>query len=105
MEYDQQTLKALTKGDEVIVYFTTGDRDHPEIEWRVYGHPPTRQIIVRARVGEKQFFASRTSPLAYPLMEDRVFGIDVADSDVADTLSAELWDDRGDEIKALLGKG
>lgn len=100
---DQSTrLEALIQAPETIEYLDTNDKEFPEIRWTVFGAPATNEIIVRAQVREKTYYASAPSQLAYPLMEDRIFGIDVSDNHLAQALSNQMWEQHGEEMQAVL---
>lgn len=70
MTNETARLEALIQAPETIEYLDTNDKEFPEIRWTVFGAQATNEIIVRAQVREKTYYASGPSPLAYPLMED-----------------------------------
>lgn len=101
---DKDRLDEFLRIGETIEFFHVSDKEHAKLCWRVFGVPPTNEIFVRAEVGALQFVKAAPSLLAYPLMEDRRFGIDVADKYVAEKLSIEVWEENSDAIAAGLEK-
>ena len=68
------------------------DREYPYITCSIYGVPRTNELFVRLTNGSVTFVDVVASPVAYPTMADRVFGIDVVDSSAALGLADKLWD-------------
>jgi hypothetical protein len=100
---DESTrLEALTQAPETMEYLDTTDKDFPEIRWTIFGAPNTDEIIVRAQVHGKSFYMAGASPLLYPSMIDRIFGIDIDDHALASSLSNQLWERDGAEMRAIL---
>lgn len=86
-------------------FFRTTDKEHSDLIWAVYGTPPTNEIFVQATAGDGHFVKAAPSPLAYPLMQDRRFGIDIADNQLAKSLSNEVWQENKEAILAALRRG
>jgi hypothetical protein len=101
MTTEHERLRQLIEDDRTITFFKSHDREHPGIQWTVYGLPQTHEIVVCATAGGKEFFKSATSRLTYPAMDDRIFGIDVVDNELAEELSLQLWESHGTELKRL----
>jgi hypothetical protein len=104
MKSDADRLKDLIVRDEVLEFFQASDKEHPELQWTVYGSIPTNEVFVRADARGTVFVQSSPSELLYPVMADRRFGIDVADNFVAEKLSAEIWSANRKKILSALGK-
>ena len=90
-QQDQQRLKALIAEKTTLHFFSAEDKEHQNIEWSVYGVPATNEIVVSVTNSISTFFISGDSPLLFPAMADRRFGIDIADSSLAGELSHLLW--------------
>ncbi len=82
---------AVARGRAIKFCEQTPDNQFPEISWQIFGLIETNEVAVVARCGELRLAVSRESGLLYPAMADRMFGIDVADQELAMQLSDELW--------------
>lgn len=82
---------ALARGRAIQFCDESPDNQFPEIAWQIFGLMGSNEVVVVARCGELRLAASRESGLLYPPMADRIFGIDVADQELAMQLSDELW--------------
>ena len=60
----------------MITYFTEKDKERTDIVWEVLGDESTEEIVVRAICNGKLYEKRKKSPVGYPTMIDRVFGID-----------------------------
>lgn len=98
-----QRLHAIVESGNVIEFFSAPDNEYPGICWTVFGSIDTNEVIVRASVADRSFYHSSPSPLVFPTMADRRFGIDVADQQLASHLSTELWQQHGDLLARLAG--
>ena len=65
----------------------TPDKDAEGLLWSIYGHPPTNELIVALSTSAEWIIAAVPSPVLYPAMADRVFGIDRDDMQAAEYLS------------------
>ncbi|PTY04254.1 hypothetical protein DB347_20370 [Opitutaceae bacterium EW11] len=74
------------------------DREYPFVTCSIYGAPKTNELFVRLTNGQISFVDVTQSPLLYPAMADRIFGMDVADSQVAFGLAEKLWEKHRDEL-------
>lgn len=74
------------------------DREYPQITCSIYGVPKTNELFVRLTNRCISFVAATDSPLSFPAMADRVFGIDVADAQVAFGLAEKLWEEHRSEL-------
>lgn len=85
-------LRALLAENAVIRYLErVRDREFPSIHWSVFGAPATNELFVCVSNGRTDFVEAIESPLLYPPMADRIFGIDVADLRAAEELSGRMW--------------
>lgn len=76
------------------------DREYPAITCSIYGVPKTNELFVRLTNGRVCFVAATQSPLLAPAMADRIFGLDVADAQVALSLAETLWEKHREELVA-----
>ena len=74
------------------------DREYPWITCSIYGVPKTNELFVRLTNGALSFVEVIPSPVAFPVMADRIFGIDVDDAHAAFSLAEQLWDRHRDEL-------
>lgn len=96
---EQHRLAQIVNSDRVILFYKNSpDKEHPEVLWSVYGATDTNEIIVCARRGSLAFFHSGPSPLIWPAMGDRIYGIDVSDEATAQKLGIELWNMAGPHL-------
>jgi hypothetical protein len=92
-ETAQQVIEAIVIGQVIAYASGMADKEYPEISWAIFGLPITGEIAVLARVGDLRLGRAAPSPLLIPKMSERVFGIDLADHDLAMQLSGELWEE------------
>lgn len=91
-EEQQLQLKALANQLGMIPFLDNSpENEIVGLAWSIYGVVSTNDIVAKAAIGEFAIYASRPSPLAYPYMADRIFGMDVADEHVAVELSHKIW--------------
>ena len=85
-------LAKLIAENQVIV-FEAGfpDEEFPYVICSMWGAMPSNEIFVRLTNGVVSFVESVPSPLIFPTMADRVFGMDVVDSQVAVELADRMW--------------
>lgn len=102
MTTENERLARLVQADSTMTFFSCDDREHPGIQWTVYGLPGTNEIVVCAEVSGKEFYQAAPSRLTYPAMIDRRFGIDVEDNQLAEELSSALWEEHGEELATLI---
>lgn len=103
-ESTQEThrLETLVTSGRTIKFFDSADKQYPQIKWTVWGALDTNEIIVRASAGTISVWRSAPSILLNPSMADRRFGIDIADSEVANRVSMEIWETESERlIKAI----
>jgi hypothetical protein len=74
------------------------EREYPHITCSIYGVPKTNELFVRLTNGCVSFVAVTLSTLFAPAMADRVFGMDVADAQVAFGLAEKLWEKHREEL-------
>lgn len=74
------------------------DREYAHITCSIYRVPKTNELFVRLTNGVVSVVAVTPSPVPFPAMADRVFGIDVADSNAALALADKLWEQHREEL-------
>lgn len=84
-------LASLIAGPGVIRFMSCQDKEHPHLAWNVYGICATNEIVASVSDGTDTYYTAQRSLLEYPLMEDRIFGLDILDHNLAGHLSAEMW--------------
>jgi hypothetical protein len=87
----RRVKEAMQKGHAISFCHESPDHAYPEIKWQIFGLIDTNEVAVTARCGDIRVGIAQESWLSYPLMADRIFGIDVADDQLARKLAAELW--------------
>lgn len=96
-------LERLLRENGCIIYHEDiPDREYPQVKCSIYGAPKSNELFVRLTSGTFSVVAVALSPLAYPVMADRVFGLDVADHAVAFGLADQLWDQHRAQLLAKL---
>lgn len=89
---DKKELDSLIGANALIPYMDkTKDTQHDGLFWFIYGHPQTNELIVALDAGESWIIAAIPSPVAYPCMADRIFGIDYEDMAACEALSHEIF--------------
>ena len=81
----------------MISYFTEKDKERDDISWEVLGDETTEEIVVRATCNGKLYEKRKKSPVGYPAMIDRVFGIDEWDLRMSHEMSNEIYKEILDE--------
>jgi hypothetical protein len=94
--------EAVAKGNAIAYLKDSSDKEHPELRWSIYGLPRTGEIAVLVAIADLSLAMTGASPLLVPAMEDRIFGIDVADQQLADELSDTLWSQHADVLIAAV---
>ncbi len=76
------------------------DVHDPKIRWWVSGNPETNQLHIKVRNTETgvEFEEMIDSPLLSPSMGDRIFGIDMLDSNAASNHSNVMWEKYKDKL-------
>lgn len=98
-EYTQQASdQALERLHKAIhlreaISFREGlvDQENKEVLWSLHGLIKTNEIVVVARYRNREFAIAHNSRLLYPVMADRVFGMDIGDEALSEELSHRLW--------------
>ncbi len=86
-------LERLLRSNAGIVFHENlPDREHPQVKCSIYGAPKTNELFVRISNGRVSFVAVAPSPVEFPVMADRVFGLDASDHAVAFHLADQLWE-------------
>ncbi len=85
-------LERLLRSNACIVYHENlPDCEHPQVKCSIYGAPKSNELFVRISNGRVSFVAVAPSLVKFPVMADRVFGLDAADHTVAFGLADQLW--------------
>lgn len=88
-----ERLADYIKGQQVIHFVShADDKEYPYIKLSILGAILTNELFVKLTNGRVEFVAFVPSPLIYPVMSDRRFGIDVSDHSAAIKLAEELWE-------------
>lgn len=86
-------LAALLAADACIPYIVDSpDREYRYIALSVYGAPKTNELFIRLANGDVSFVEAIPSPLIYPFMADRIFGMDTMDQEAAITHALAMWE-------------
>ena len=100
-ESAEARLARLLRANACIVYHDNlPDRDYPDVTCSIYGAPKTNELFVRISKGRASFVAVARSPVEFPVMADRIFGLDVADHAMAFGLADRLWEEHRRELMA-----
>lgn len=100
---DQEKIKtSIQDVDTIKFHLDVADKDYPEIKWSIYGVPKTNEIVVKVEANDLAFYIAGESNLYSPHMSNRIFGLDVADQELADDLSNQLWDSKKTDLLATL---
>lgn len=92
-EMPEQRLQRLLQSNGCIVYHNElPDPEYPNVKCSIYGAPKTNELFVRLTNGVKEFVAVAQSPVMFPVMADRIFGLDVLDHAIAFELADRLWE-------------
>jgi len=67
------------------------DKEYPYINCSIWGAIPRNELFVRLANGKESFVRSCRSELDFPVMADRVFGMDAVDANVAYKLAERMW--------------
>ena len=76
------------------------DIQYPYIKWYVYGLIDTQEILVviMNENNNNVFYKVEQSPVIWPHMRNRVWGIDVDDDKLAKKMSLELWEENKEKL-------
>jgi hypothetical protein len=67
------------------------DKEYAYIKCSIYGVPRTNELFVKLTNGKVTFVEAIKSDLSGPAMADRIFGMDVMDSNDAFSLVERMW--------------
>jgi hypothetical protein len=96
-----ERLDRFVRANACIVYHQNlPDPEFAAVKCSIYGVPKTNELFVRISNGKVSFVAVALSPLEFPVMADRIFGLDVADHAVAFGLADQLWEQHQAELLA-----
>lgn len=93
-------VRQALESKEAITFDPNEDKEYPEIIWHCYGLTASNEVAVIARCGNLEIGACRESSLLFPVMADRIWGMDVDDVDLALLLSEEIWNRDGERLLA-----
>lgn len=92
-EAPEVRLEKLLRARACIVYHQDlPDPEYPHVRCSIFGAPKTNELFVQLTNGKVAFVAVTQSPVSFPAMADRLFGMDPADHAVAFALADKLWD-------------
>ncbi len=74
------------------------DKEYAYIKLSIYGAIETNELFVKLTNGNVVFVEVVESPLDYPRMGDRIFGMDASDAQVAFALATRLWEANKDTL-------
>jgi hypothetical protein len=96
---DADRFAALLMAEACIPYIVDSqDKEYPYITLSVYGAPKTNELFIRLTNGDVSFVEAIPSPLIYPAMADRIFGMDAMDQDTAINHALAMWERHKDAL-------
>jgi hypothetical protein len=100
-KYKSITIDQIYKRENLLFFGSNKDKDIKELEWLIYGDPISKEIIVEYKYKDNYSLEAFAAPegLVYPLMNDRIFGIDENDLVVAMNLCDRLYDKYKESFK------
>jgi hypothetical protein len=94
-------LDKLLRARACIAYYKDlPDPEYPQVRCSIFGAPRTNELFVRLTNGRVSFVGVTQSPLIFPAMADRLFGMDPVDHAAAFGLADELWKRHRDDLVA-----
>lgn len=92
-------LAALLKTKDFVPFHTDlPDKEYDYVKLSIYGATKTNELFVRITNGRVTFVETISSPLVAPSMADRIWGMDVSDSDAAFELANRMWEKHKTEL-------
>lgn len=92
-ETPEARLERLLRARACIVYHDDlPDPEFPHVRCSIFGAPKTNELFVKLTNGTVTFVAVTPSPVSFPAMADRLFGLDDSDHSVAFGLADQLWE-------------
>jgi hypothetical protein len=106
MNSDIPTLNATTRLNRLLkskknfipYHEDLPDKEYPQIKLSIYGAPKTNELFVKITNGKATFVEVFESNLLHPAMEDRIFGMDVEDSNDAFARADKMWEKHKAEL-------
>jgi hypothetical protein len=96
---NRQGYAELLKTGKIIPFFENRpDQEYHQIKWSAYGLIKTNELALFVENEKSVYHIKGKSPLFYPPMENRVFGLDVADAGALSVLCEKLWSDVGTKL-------
>ncbi len=84
-----ETIKAA---QQLIPYMEdVEDAEDLQVRWSIYGNPKTNEVLVRLAGEKATLIGAKPTEVLYPAMADRIFGIDIADEHLAESMSLEMY--------------
>jgi hypothetical protein len=88
----EKRLAKLLRAKGTIPYHENlPDKEHAYVKCSIYGAPKTNELFVKLTNGEVTFVEVIESGLLHPAMADRIFGMDISDSNDAFALAERMW--------------
>lgn len=88
----ERLARLLSANSGICYYQDLPDKEFPDVKCSIYGAPKTNELFVRLSNGRVSVVAVAPSPVIFPTMTDRIFGMDAADHAVAFALADRLWE-------------
>ena len=87
-----ERLTKMIEGKKVIPFhLEMPDKEYPDIKCSIYGAIQTNELFVRLVGNGREFVEAVDSPLLFPCMVGRIFGMDVQDHSCAFALADKMW--------------
>jgi hypothetical protein len=98
----QRLRRVIQSNGGIVYHHELPDPEYPFVKCSIYGSPKTNELFVRLTNGPVEFVGVAPSPVTFPVMADRIFGLDALDHAVAFELADRLWEKHRAE---LIGTG
>jgi hypothetical protein len=88
-----ERLERLLESNRDIIVFHADlpDKEYPHVKCSIFGATKTNELFVKLTNGKVTYVEAFKSGLACPAMADRVFGMDVQDSNDAFARAEQMW--------------
>jgi hypothetical protein len=96
---EKELNELINSGNFYPYHKNIEDKEFTDIKWNTYGDIKNNMLYVFAIYKNKKYIRKIKSPVLFPCMEDRIFGIDMYDEKRSRELSAEIFEK---DIKPLL---
>lgn len=99
-EWKNEQLNVLRKCGKYYPYSENNpDREIKDLFWSTIANIETGEIFVQAKFKDNEWSDSFFTPVYWPHIRDRVFGIDISDQQCINHLSEIMFDNIKDELK------